>query len=937
MKTFLRILLLFTLLIPGFCGNTHAQEKYSKVKIYMPEQRAQRVDIIGLLQIDHYTRQDGAIIAEIGESDIRKLKTTNYRYEVLIDDVTQNFLQESQRFFAEMKAGNSNPEVNKMAFDQSCKTISSLINVPSMFTTTTTPPGGMGGFYTLNEMGQEMDALVAAFPNLVQKTSIGSSTEGRAIWCIRISDNVSMDEANEPEILYLGLQHAREAIGGTSLIFFAQYLAQNYATDNRVKELVDNRAIYIIPCVNPDGYERNRRMSPGGGGMQRKNRRKNTGTDSTRAGVDLNRNYGVDWNDCAGASTSCGSGTVTAETYWGTSSFSEPETRAIRDFCYSRNFVIAFDQHCAGPYYSLPFGRRSYHSMSAPDQRFYTYVPALLGKYNGHRAGDSKATVAYEVAGGAKDWWLMGDIETFPGEANKKGKIYGMTGEAGGGDFWAPSSSIIELCRNLCFQNLQLALVAGSYVDLQDAGDMAVTNRDGNFSFNLRRVGLGSSPVSVSIVPIQNIQSVGTAVSLSLANYYDAYTGNIDYHLSSSLSSGQRIKFAWKIETGGITLYDTVTKIFEPVVLLNDNMEGSFATNWSSSSDVSGTAGNWAATNLFAISGTRSLTESPLGNYTGSTDRILSYNGTFDLSDATAAYLGFWVRHRAENFRDRLLIQVSTNGTSWTSLCGKNTIAEPSNIANEGNLGGVPSLTGIRENWTREQFDLSSYIGVANLRLRFRFLSDNTPVNPDDDFEKDLDDGFYLDDVQVMKSTTSLMTLPVKFIQFTGRLLPDQTIRLDWDATTDQQHDHFEIEKSGDGIRFTNIGNSPALAPYWKIDPSPYNGNNYYRVKAIDKDGTVSYSTIVTVAYFPMKFNIVIYPNPVLDRLTIQVNDIKQDRYTVQLTDASGRVVYREKLLAGAQTREVNIDLENYAAQLYFITMRNSKDEVIVSKKIMKE
>src|SRR5690606_28964085 len=141
-----------------------------------------------------------------------------------------------------------------------------------------------------------------------------------------------------------------------------------------------------VPCVNPDGYVYNQTNNPSGGGMQRKNRR-NVGSDiSGQKGVDLNRNYGVDWNDCAGASSSCGSNVPSYETYWGSGAFSEPETQAIRDFCYSRNFVAAFDQHCSGPYYSLPFGRRSYHTMLTLDRHFYTFIPALMGKYNGHRA-----------------------------------------------------------------------------------------------------------------------------------------------------------------------------------------------------------------------------------------------------------------------------------------------------------------------------------------------------------------------------------------------------------------------------------------------------------------------------------------------------------------------------------------------------------------------
>ncbi|HRO71077.1 MAG TPA: M14 family metallopeptidase, partial [Chitinophagaceae bacterium] len=549
------------------------------------------------------------------------------------------------------------------------------------------PPGSMGGYYTFSQMNSKMDELVATFPNLVQKTSIGLSVEGRDIWCLKISDNVTNDE-EEPEVLYLGLQHAREAITGTSLIFFAQYLGQNYDTLQSVTELVNNREIFIVPCVNPDGYVYNQTNNPGGGGMQRKNRR-NVGSDITgQKGVDLNRNYGVDWSDCAGASTSCGSDITSYETYWGSGAFSEPETQAIRDLCYSRNFVAAFDQHCAGPYYSLPFGRRSYHTMSTLDQYFYTFIPALMGKYNGHRAGDSYATVQYEVAGGAKDWWLLGDIESYPGEPNKKGKVYGMTGEAGGGGFWAPSSQIIELCKNLCFQNMQLAFAAGSYVDLQDANDIAVTSLDSVMRFNIRRIGIGDEPVIVNLIPLQNIGSTKADTINSLPVYYDTYSGSVPVTFPPGLGNGQRIKFVWRVQTGGITIYDTVTKIFNPVTLFSDDMEtGSVSTNWEVSS-------GWDYVSAGGVNSSRALTESPSGNYTSSSTRIAATRNPFDLSNATAAYISFWTRHRAENFRDILRVQISTNSTdglngTWTNLVGRNTVQE-NNTTNQGRLGGMP-------------------------------------------------------------------------------------------------------------------------------------------------------------------------------------------------------------------------------------------------------
>jgi hypothetical protein len=57
-------------------------------------------------------------------------------------------------------------------------------------------------------MVSEINAVAAAYPNIVQKFSIGKSYQNRDLWAVKISDNVQTDE-NEPEILYVGLHHAR--------------------------------------------------------------------------------------------------------------------------------------------------------------------------------------------------------------------------------------------------------------------------------------------------------------------------------------------------------------------------------------------------------------------------------------------------------------------------------------------------------------------------------------------------------------------------------------------------------------------------------------------------------------------------------------------------------------------------------------------------------
>lgn len=901
-----------------------AQEKYSRVKIFVDQSNAaaQKKFVYGDLHVDHASFEGNAFIAEIGPREMNKLRQSSYRYEVIVDDVAADFVQRNDlsRFFESDQSA-------RMGFVNPCQQASAIIQTPPAF-----GPGGMGGYYTLEEMRQAMGYLIQTYPGIVDTFSIGRSNENRDIWCIKISDQPNSDE-NEPEALLVGLQHAREAITGTSLIFFMQYLCQNYATNSRVADLVNNREIFIIPCANPDGYERNRRTDPGGGGMQRKNRRKNTGSDSTGAGVDLNRNYETDWGNCPGSlsdpSNSCGTNIVSEDTYIGTGPFSEPETRAIRDFAYQRNFRIALDQHSNGAYYSLPFGRPSLHTMDPVDALVYTYTPALMGLYNCHRAGNSPQSVGYEVAGGFKDWMLMGDIESTPGEANAKEKVYGITGEANGGSFWPSASSIIPLCKELCFQNLQIVLTAGSYADVQDANDIILAP-EGSMNFTVRRVGLTDGPITVTMIPLENISSTDPQTTInSIPVYHNMVSGSIPYTVTNT-GNGQRIRFIWRVQTGGVSIDDTITKFHNPFTVFYDNMETGAATDrWN-------ITGAWGYTTNGGYGGSgRTLSESPGGNYTHSitgTNSTAEWDAPIDLSNATAAYLSFWVRHRSENCRDNMRIQFSVNGGPFVNTCGRNTISE-----NFSALGAQPALTGIRENWTRELIDLEPYIDPANNNVRFRFLFNSNANNTGDDYYRQVDEGFYIDNVRLIKSVEDLVVLPVHFLRFDGRLIGEGRAELSWEADTDQHHSYFELERSADGRNFISLGRSSSVPPYKMIDPALAAGNNYYRVKEVDRDGRANYSNVINIIYTPGRFNLVMFPNPVTDYLKIRMAAPVPARYEIMITDVAGKIISQQYVTTGPSADDVIINFSNKAAQVYLLTVRNSNKEVITVQKIIKQ
>jgi carboxypeptidase T len=188
-----------------------------------------------------------------------------------------------------------------------------------------------------------VDELIALEDSGVAQTYIiGSTHEGRDIWAVKISDNPAEDE-DEPGALFFGCQHAREWIAIEVPLYIAQYLTDNYQTDAEVKHLVDNCQIWIVPLVNPDGYEYSRTVDR----MWRKNRRDNG--DGT-FGVDLNRNWGYMW----GGSGS--SGNTNNEEYRGPGAFSEPETQAMRDLILANDIQIMLDYHNYGQETYYPWG-----------------------------------------------------------------------------------------------------------------------------------------------------------------------------------------------------------------------------------------------------------------------------------------------------------------------------------------------------------------------------------------------------------------------------------------------------------------------------------------------------------------------------------------------------------------------------------------------------
>jgi carboxypeptidase T len=167
--------------------------------------------------------------------------------------------------------------VKVLATPQEAKKIKQKGFTPIVDSTMTTEdfPSGDSAYHNYNEMVSKINTAVSSYPGIVSKFSIGKSYEGRELWAVKISDNVGTDEA-EPEVLYTSLHHAREHLTVEMALYTLDLFTKNYGSDSRITDLVNNREIYIVFNLNPDGGEYD--ISTGSYKSWRKNRPPNSGS-----------------------------------------------------------------------------------------------------------------------------------------------------------------------------------------------------------------------------------------------------------------------------------------------------------------------------------------------------------------------------------------------------------------------------------------------------------------------------------------------------------------------------------------------------------------------------------------------------------------------------------------------------------------------------------
>jgi len=253
--------------------------------------------------------------------------------------------------------------------------------------------------YTSNsDINANIIKVVRENPGLAQLVTVGTSHLGTSILGVTLSRNVTYRDTLKPMVRYVGNMHGNEPVGRELLHHFIQVLIQGYSVDNRIKNLLDETSVTLIPTMNPDGFDRGTEGKCSGGDY--KTGRYNEGN------IDLNRNFPT-WREVG-------------KSYQELREGREPETQAMMDLIVTEPWVLSANFHGGAVVASYP-----YDDFRRPDQTgisrtrdhdFFKHLASVYASNHLSMLDQTQCTKWYfedGITNGAEWYSLVGGMQDF--------------------------------------------------------------------------------------------------------------------------------------------------------------------------------------------------------------------------------------------------------------------------------------------------------------------------------------------------------------------------------------------------------------------------------------------------------------------------------------------------------------------------------------------
>jgi len=179
---------------------------------------------------------------------------------------------------------------------------------------------------------------------------------------------------------------------------------------------------------------------------------------------------------------------------------------------------------------------------------------------------------------------------------------------------------------------------------------------------------------------------------------------------------------------------------------------------------------------------------------------------------------------------------------------------------------------------------------------------------------------------------TTNATLPLDLLTFSGNLINNKSVLLKWKTENEINTSYFEVQRSADGVNFSNIGNvnangnTTSAINYQLNDNDAYNQQSlllYYRLKMVDINGDYKYSNVISITLADITMGgISIMPNPVAKQANVNILTTTAGVVRWKMTDNTGRVVLQNSLDARAGNNSIQINTEKLTPGIYYISVK---------------
>uniref|UniRef100_A0A0N4ZVK1 Peptidase_M14 domain-containing protein n=1 Tax=Parastrongyloides trichosuri TaxID=131310 RepID=A0A0N4ZVK1_PARTI len=199
-----------------------------------------------------------------------------------------------------------------------------------------------GEYTSYSAMIKYMRTVEFYYPHLVRLIRIGKSHEDRPLEGLKIG--IEREDKIKKRAFWIdGNIHAREWASSHTALFIINQLVYGYGKDNFITHFLKYFDVYIMPVLNPDGYEYSRSSTHPEVRLWRKNRSPRKcapgywGGIKCCMGTDLNRNFDFYWSETGSSDNPC------SNQYHGSGPVSEPEAKAVNDFLTSDEMIDRLD------------------------------------------------------------------------------------------------------------------------------------------------------------------------------------------------------------------------------------------------------------------------------------------------------------------------------------------------------------------------------------------------------------------------------------------------------------------------------------------------------------------------------------------------------------------------------------------------------------------